>query len=149
MQATIQLPIQIFLALFLSLYFPTAVDFSLALGASSYFLKFTFHLILLIGMCYLSDMSAEWQSTSVITETGPTTLMVCPNVGIAMPIPRVELIVYLLPLDLRGKFSAIHREYSPNPRKFYAFCTSVTDTSTTAGIIASGKLHPSFNVQSY
>jgi hypothetical protein len=41
-------------------------------------------------------------------------------------------------LDLRGKFSAIHREYSPNPRKFYAFCTSVTDTATTAGIIASG-----------
>ncbi|KAH9477521.1 Guanine nucleotide-binding protein alpha-4 subunit [Psilocybe cubensis] len=38
---------------------------------------------------------------------------------------------------LRGKFSAIHREYSPNPRKFYAFCTSVTDTVTTAGIIAS------------
>ena len=29
-------------------------------------------------------------------------------------------------LDLRSKFSAIHREYSPNPRKFYAFCTSVT-----------------------
>ena len=45
--------------------------------------------------------------------------------------------------DLRGKFSAIHREYSPNPRKFYSFCTSVTDTSTTAGIIASGKLSPS------
>ncbi|GLB39143.1 putative G protein alpha subunit [Lyophyllum shimeji] len=38
---------------------------------------------------------------------------------------------------LRGKFSAIHREYSPHPRKFYAFCTSVTDTATTAGIIAS------------
>nr|GAT48866.1 guanine nucleotide-binding protein alpha-4 subunit [Mycena chlorophos] len=38
---------------------------------------------------------------------------------------------------LRGKFSAIHREYSPNPRKFYAFCTSVTDTTTTGGIIAS------------
>ncbi|PPQ70506.1 hypothetical protein CVT24_013276 [Panaeolus cyanescens] len=38
---------------------------------------------------------------------------------------------------LRGKFGAIHREYSPNPRKFYAFCTSVTDTATTAGIIAS------------
>ncbi|KAF8970479.1 guanine nucleotide binding protein, alpha subunit [Flammula alnicola] len=38
---------------------------------------------------------------------------------------------------LRGKFSAIHREYSPNPRKFYAFCTSVTDTATTVGIIAS------------
>ncbi|KAF9067094.1 guanine nucleotide binding protein, alpha subunit [Rhodocollybia butyracea] len=37
----------------------------------------------------------------------------------------------------RGKFAAIHREYSPNPRKFYAFCTSVTDTATTAGIIAS------------
>ncbi|KIK55033.1 hypothetical protein GYMLUDRAFT_62818 [Collybiopsis luxurians FD-317 M1] len=39
---------------------------------------------------------------------------------------------------LRSKFSAIHREYSPIPRKFYAFCTSVTDTATTAGIIASG-----------
>ncbi|KAJ2933184.1 hypothetical protein H1R20_g3924, partial [Candolleomyces eurysporus] len=38
---------------------------------------------------------------------------------------------------LRGKFSAIHREYSPNPRKFYVFCTSVTDAATTAGIIAS------------
>ncbi|KAJ7681133.1 guanine nucleotide binding protein, alpha subunit [Mycena rosella] len=38
---------------------------------------------------------------------------------------------------LRSKFSAIHREYSPSPRKFYAFCTSVTDTATTGGIIAS------------
>ncbi|TRM60373.1 guanine nucleotide binding protein, alpha subunit [Schizophyllum amplum] len=38
---------------------------------------------------------------------------------------------------LRSKFSAIHREYSPSPRKFYAFCTSVTDTQTTSGIIAS------------
>ncbi|EGO29187.1 hypothetical protein SERLADRAFT_445016 [Serpula lacrymans var. lacrymans S7.9] len=37
----------------------------------------------------------------------------------------------------RSKFSAIHREYSPNPRKFYGFCTSVTDTTTTAGILAS------------
>lgn len=42
--------------------------------------------------------------------------------------------------DMRSKFSAIQREHSPNPRKFYAFCTSVTDTATTAGIIASGKL---------
>ncbi|TFL00909.1 guanine nucleotide binding protein, alpha subunit [Pterulicium gracile] len=38
---------------------------------------------------------------------------------------------------LKGKFSAIHREYSPNPRKFYVFATSVTDTTTTGGIIAS------------
>ncbi|KAJ7034514.1 guanine nucleotide-binding protein alpha-4 subunit [Mycena alexandri] len=60
---------------------------------------------------------------------------------------------------LRSEFSAIHREYSPNPRKFYAFLTSVTvrspplpflftwsailmrtraqDTATTGGIIAS------------
>ncbi|KAG6379559.1 guanine nucleotide-binding protein alpha-4 subunit [Boletus reticuloceps] len=37
----------------------------------------------------------------------------------------------------RSKFSAIHREYSPLPRKFYGFCTSVTDTTTTAGILAS------------
>jgi guanine nucleotide-binding protein subunit alpha len=36
-----------------------------------------------------------------------------------------------------SKFSAIHREYSPNPRKFYGWCTSVTDTETTAGILAS------------
>ncbi|KAF5389677.1 hypothetical protein D9757_006044 [Collybiopsis confluens] len=45
-------------------------------------------------------------------------------------------------VDLRSKFSAIHREYSPIPRKFYAFCTSVTDTATTAGIIASGTFLP-------
>ena len=50
----------------------------------------------------------------------------------------------IIVLDLRGKFSAIHREYSPNPRKFYAFCTSVTDTATTAGIIASGTFLISF-----
>ncbi|TDL24443.1 G-alpha-domain-containing protein [Rickenella mellea] len=37
----------------------------------------------------------------------------------------------------RAKFSAIQREYSPNPRKFYGFCTSVTDIITTAGILAS------------
>jgi len=36
----------------------------------------------------------------------------------------------------RGKFSAILREHSPQPRKFYGFCTSVTDTTTTAGILA-------------
>ncbi|KDR68389.1 hypothetical protein GALMADRAFT_78688 [Galerina marginata CBS 339.88] len=47
---------------------------------------------------------------------------------------------------LRGKFSAIHREYSPNPRKFYAFCTSVTDTATTAGIIASGEFSRSHDI---
>jgi hypothetical protein len=41
--------------------------------------------------------------------------------------------------DLRGKFNAIHREHSPNPRKFYAFSTSVTDTITTGGIIAAGE----------
>lgn len=37
----------------------------------------------------------------------------------------------------RTKFSAIHREYSPLPRKFYGWCTSVTDTTSTAGILAS------------
>ncbi|KAI0634833.1 G-alpha-domain-containing protein [Trametes polyzona] len=39
----------------------------------------------------------------------------------------------------KSKFSAIHREHSPIPRKFYGFCTSVTDTTTTGGIIASVK----------
>ncbi|KAI0674554.1 G-alpha-domain-containing protein [Trametes maxima] len=39
----------------------------------------------------------------------------------------------------RSKFSAIHREHSPIPRKFYGFCTSVTDTTTIGGIIASVK----------
>lgn len=48
------------------------------------------------------------------------------------------LITWRVVVDMRSKFSAIHREHSPNPRKFYAFCTSVTDTATTAGIIASG-----------
>ncbi|TFY54430.1 hypothetical protein EVG20_g9707 [Dentipellis fragilis] len=38
----------------------------------------------------------------------------------------------------RGKFSAIQRTYSPAPRKFYGFCTSVTDTVTTSGILVSG-----------
>ncbi|KAJ7622976.1 hypothetical protein B0H17DRAFT_1219128 [Mycena rosella] len=38
--------------------------------------------------------------------------------------------------DLRNKFSAIHYECSPSPRKFYAFCMSITDTATTGGIIA-------------
>jgi len=28
--------------------------------------------------------------------------------------------------DFRSKFGAIHREYSPSPRKFYGWCTSVT-----------------------
>ncbi|EIN09070.1 G-alpha-domain-containing protein [Punctularia strigosozonata HHB-11173 SS5] len=37
----------------------------------------------------------------------------------------------------RSKFSAIQREHSPCPRKFYGFCTSVTDTVTTSGILAS------------
>ncbi|ETW75758.1 hypothetical protein HETIRDRAFT_481224 [Heterobasidion irregulare TC 32-1] len=37
----------------------------------------------------------------------------------------------------RSKFSAIQRAYSPAPRKFYGFCTSVTDTATTAGILVS------------
>ncbi|CAL1708707.1 unnamed protein product [Somion occarium] len=37
----------------------------------------------------------------------------------------------------RSKFNAIHREHSPIPRKFYGFCTSVTDTTTTMGILAS------------
>jgi guanine nucleotide-binding protein alpha-1 subunit len=59
----------------------------------------------------------------------------------------------------RSKFSFIHREHSPQPRKFHGYFTSVTvrppflaslcsdipvatlcqDTSTTSGILASGK----------
>jgi len=37
----------------------------------------------------------------------------------------------------RSKFHAIQREHSPQPRKFYGFCTSVTDSTTTMGILAS------------
>jgi guanine nucleotide-binding protein subunit alpha len=37
----------------------------------------------------------------------------------------------------RGKFSAIQRTYSPSPRRFYGYCTSVTESTTTAGILAS------------
>ncbi|VDC03814.1 unnamed protein product [Peniophora sp. CBMAI 1063] len=46
-----------------------------------------------------------------------------------------------------SKFGAIQRSSSPLPRKFYGFCTSVTDSVTTAGILASGKstsLHTAF-----
>jgi len=39
----------------------------------------------------------------------------------------------------RSKFAAIQREYSPRPRRFYCYCTSVTDTTTTSGILASVK----------
>lgn len=77
--------------------------------------------------------------------TGQTTWTVSANVRRIFPCLRdshsyVEfgIRVALCPSDLRGKFNAILREYSPNPRKFYAFCTSVTDTATTSGIIASG-----------
>jgi guanine nucleotide-binding protein alpha-1 subunit len=35
-------------------------------------------------------------------------------------------------IDFRGKFGAIQREYSPNPRKFYGFCTSVTVSTIPA-----------------
>jgi guanine nucleotide-binding protein subunit alpha len=37
----------------------------------------------------------------------------------------------------RGKFNAIQRTYSPTPRRFYGYCTSVTESTTTAGILAS------------
>ncbi|KZT36488.1 G-alpha-domain-containing protein [Sistotremastrum suecicum HHB10207 ss-3] len=37
----------------------------------------------------------------------------------------------------RTKFSAIQREYSPIPRRFYGYLTSVTDITTTSGILAS------------
>ncbi|KAI0701994.1 G-alpha-domain-containing protein [Cytidiella melzeri] len=37
----------------------------------------------------------------------------------------------------RSKFSYIHREHSPLPRLFHCYFTSVTDTTTTAGILAS------------
>lgn len=57
--------------------------------------------------------------------------------ALTLHLHRPRLIWYHV-LDLKGKFSAIHREYSPNPRKFYVFATSVTDTTTTGGIIASG-----------
>jgi len=39
----------------------------------------------------------------------------------------------------RSKFAAIQREYSPRSRRFYCYCTSVTDTTTTSGILASVK----------
>ncbi|PSR74405.1 hypothetical protein PHLCEN_2v9913, partial [Hermanssonia centrifuga] len=37
----------------------------------------------------------------------------------------------------RSKFSFIHREHSPLPRKFHGYFTSVTDASTTSGILVS------------
>ncbi|KAF8520924.1 G-alpha-domain-containing protein [Hysterangium stoloniferum] len=37
----------------------------------------------------------------------------------------------------KSKFQAIQREYSPNPRRFYGYATSVTDRETTKGILTS------------
>lgn len=37
----------------------------------------------------------------------------------------------------KSKFQAIEREYSPEPRRFYGYCTSVTDRETTRGILHS------------
>jgi len=99
----------------------------------------------------LTYSSAGYRSMSGVMATGQTTWTASANVRGNFPRPgdpfsQTEPGVYVasFPSDLRGKFSAIHREYSPNPRKFYAFCTSVTDTATTAGIIASGELLSSF-----
>lgn len=38
----------------------------------------------------------------------------------------IEFIFILLRLDFKSKFQAIEREYSPNPRRFYGYATSVT-----------------------
>lgn len=37
-----------------------------------------------------------------------------------------DVLFSLFVADFKAKFAAIQREYSPNPRKFYGFCTSVT-----------------------
>ncbi|KIJ27354.1 hypothetical protein M422DRAFT_271497 [Sphaerobolus stellatus SS14] len=37
----------------------------------------------------------------------------------------------------KSKFQAIQREYSPSPRRFYGYATSVTDQKTTKGILTS------------
>ncbi|KAF8496980.1 guanine nucleotide binding protein, alpha subunit [Gautieria morchelliformis] len=37
----------------------------------------------------------------------------------------------------KSKFQAIQREYSPQPRRFYGYATSVTDRETTKGILSS------------
>jgi hypothetical protein len=46
----------------------------------------------------------------------------------------------LMTLVFRGKFSAIHREYTPRPsnRTFYAHLTTVTDPKVTSVLLATG-----------
>jgi hypothetical protein len=54
-------------------------------------------------------------------------------IWIQLPSVRPSLLIRLTPIvdlsgtpDFRGKFSAIQRTYSPVPRKFYGYCTSIT-----------------------
>ena len=46
----------------------------------------------------------------------------------------------LMALVFRGKFSAIHREYTPRPttRTFYVHLTTVTDPKVTSVLLATG-----------
>lgn len=48
----------------------------------------------------------------------------------------------LMALVFRGKFSAIHREYTPRPstRTFYVHLTTVTDPKVTSVLLATGPL---------
>lgn len=50
------------------------------------------------------------------------TLLVC----LFIPAYTLLILFSLFVADFKAKFAAIQREYSPNPRKFYGFCTSVT-----------------------
>jgi hypothetical protein len=67
-----------------------------------------------------------WPNTYAATGTDQTTLTRLRNVSwIGQYLAFLDKQLNIC-LDFHTKFSAIHREYSPNPRKFYGWCTSVT-----------------------
>ena len=72
-----------------------------------------------------SNPASGWPSMCVASESERTIPRSRRNVSPLYLYARHCLMVSSPP-DFRSKFSAIHREHSPIPRKFYGFCTSVT-----------------------
>lgn len=71
-----------------------------------------------------SRQGYDYRNTFAATEIVLTIWRRLQNVSM---LASLYFIQPLIPVaDFRSKFSAIHREYSPLPRKFYGFCTTVT-----------------------
>jgi len=58
--------------------------------------------------------------------TGQTIWIRPPSVRALLPTMLDHIVDCIRNTDFRGKFNAIQRTYSPVPRKFYGYCTSIT-----------------------